>query len=378
MDRAARGNTMGGTSGAARIGCCISGHGFGHATRAIAVMQALVARIEARFEILTSVPAWLFGQSLASPHTLHPMITDVGLVQQHALAEDLPATLEALDRFYPLDEQRIDQAAAALQGCQLVLCDIAPLGIAAAKRAGIPSILVENFTWDWIYAAYAEQWPDFAPHVEGLSALFAQADHHLQASPVCCPMRCDRQVDPVARRPRDPVAIRRRLECGSEQRLILITMGGVGGGKQEIALHSLRERRDLVAVFSGQSREEKFSGNLRFLAQDGPWYHPDLVAAADLVVGKVGYSTVAEAYQAGTAFAYVARRGFRESATLEAFLDSHLLSWKIEEHDLQSGLWLDTLPSWSNSRRAVEDRANGADQVADYLIELLGQTHARP
>ena len=36
----------------------------------------------------------------------------------------------------------------------LVVADIPPLGIAAATAAGIPSIALGNFTWDWIYSAY--------------------------------------------------------------------------------------------------------------------------------------------------------------------------------------------------------------------------------
>ena len=32
--------------------------------------------------------------------------------------------------------------------------DIPPLAIAAAHAAGIPSIAIGNFTWDWIYEGY--------------------------------------------------------------------------------------------------------------------------------------------------------------------------------------------------------------------------------
>jgi hypothetical protein len=362
-----------------RIGCCISGHGFGHATRAIAVMQALAERQDVCFEIVTPVPPWLFAQSLTAPHAVHPLETDVGLAQRSVLDEDLPATLEALDHFYPLSTQRIEQAAALFAGCRLVLCDIAPLGILAAKRASIPSVLVENFTWDWIYGGYVERWPRVQPHIDLLAALFAQADHHLQAKPVCCPHPCDRVVEPVARRFRHPETVRPRLCCGPDQRLLLLTMGGVcreGQGRgAEIALAPLLRRPDLVVVLPGRSRENEFSENLRFLAQDGPWYHPDLMAAADLVVGKVGYSTVAEAYHAQTPFAYVGRRGFRESASLEAFVDSHLYSWKIEEQELQSGQWLDRLPPLPLRRQPPDRSTNGADQVAEYLLELLQRTN---
>jgi hypothetical protein len=45
------------TGEAFRIGCCISGHGFGHATRTIAVLQALARQLEMELTIVSTVPA---------------------------------------------------------------------------------------------------------------------------------------------------------------------------------------------------------------------------------------------------------------------------------------------------------------------------------
>lgn len=362
-------------SDALHIGYCISGHGFGHATRAIAVMQALAARLPVRFVILTTAPAWLFTDSLQTPHTVHRVETDIGLMQQDALHEDIAATLEALHRFYPLRQAPIDRAAALLQGCALVLCDIAPLGIAAAQRLGIPSLLVENFTWDWIYQGYVERCPGLKPLIEYLEPLFAEADHRIQTSPVCRPRAGALQVAPVARALRRPELIRQRLFCQPGQPLVLLTMGGLGAGDQQrAALAPLLGQRDTVFVLAGWSRENEFSENLRFLAQDGPWYHPDLAAAADLVVGKTGYSTVAEAYQAHTAYAMVPRPGFREAAVLEAFVDNHLLSWKIDGDALVSGTWLEQLARLPAAQPSRPRPRNGAEQIADFLLSLLPRT----
>ena len=94
-----------------RIGCCISAHGYGHATRAMAVMEALGRCLPVHFEILTAVPPWLFAETLTVSHRLHAMTTDVGLKQHNPLVEDMPATLKALDDFYPLREASIKAAA---------------------------------------------------------------------------------------------------------------------------------------------------------------------------------------------------------------------------------------------------------------------------
>ena len=143
----------------------ISPHGFGHATRAAAVMAAIQTLSPgAHFEIFTRAPEWLFQASLPGSFTYQSLMSDIGLVQRSPLQEDLPATLERLEAFLPFDQALVKDLSAQVQelACRLIVCDIAPLGIAVAAQAGLPSVLVENFTWDWIYAGYLDSEPRFA------------------------------------------------------------------------------------------------------------------------------------------------------------------------------------------------------------------------
>ena len=353
-----------------RIGACISGHGFGHATRTIAVLQALGRCMNIEVVLVTTAPAGLFAESLTMPYRIHAHAVDVGLVQHNALVEDIPATLESLATFQRQEKDQVDRIAQLLAGCRLVLCDIAPLGIAAARQAGVPSLLMENFTWDWIYAAYADQWPGLQTHVEALATLFDRADYRIQTQPVCRLADCDCRVEPVARPLRQPERLRQRLFLEPGQHLIVLTMGGLGHDR--LPLPQLLQRPDVVFALPGWSRENEFTGNLRFLGREDSWYHPDLLAAADLVVGKLGYSTVAEAYQAGTPYAYVPRQDFAESAVLAAFVDTHLPSWRIEPDQWECGRWLAALPPLPVQRSIVpHGAAKGADQTADWLTKLL-------
>ncbi|WP_217995096.1 hypothetical protein, partial [Methylogaea oryzae] len=163
-----------------RIAYFITPHGFGHAARACAVMQALrQLRPSLQLHIYTRVPRWFFRDSLGEDGwQYHETMTDIGLVQASPMSEDLPATLSALDAFLPFSDTLVERLAAqvAAQGCELIVCDIAPLGIAVARRAGIPSALVENFTWDWIYQGYFDAEPRLAAHADYLAALFGLAD----------------------------------------------------------------------------------------------------------------------------------------------------------------------------------------------------------
>ena len=161
-----------------RVAYFISPHGFGHAARAAAVMAAIREREPgAEFEIYTTVPEWFFEDSLRGPFGYHSVRTDVGLVQRDSFREDLPATVAQLDSLYPLRTDFVSSLATGVHAsrCSLVVCDIAPLGIAVAREAGVPSLLTENYTWDWIYGGYLQLEPRLAEHIPYLRHLFASA-----------------------------------------------------------------------------------------------------------------------------------------------------------------------------------------------------------
>ena len=63
-------------------------------------------------------------------------------------------------------------------------------------------------------------------------------------------------------------------------------------------------------VFAGGVSAYRQEGNLHFLPFESDFFHPDLVHAADLVVGKAGYSMIAEVWAAGVPFAMPCARAF--------------------------------------------------------------------
>ena len=353
-----------------RIGCCITPHGFGHAARAAAVLEATAKRIPAECVVVTTVPEWFFSDSLSCPFLYHSMTTDIGLVQKNSLQEDMRATLTALDAFYPLAQQRIGRAMELFSGCDLIVCDIAPLGLVAAERLGIPSLLLENFTWDWIYSGYLEDCPALQPHIEYLQKIYGRATRHLQAEPVCRPVAGLQTIVPISRAVKQSrEEVRSRLAVKAEEKLVLLTMGGVEG--DEYALAPLSEAKGYVFVLGGQGDQFKFSGNLRSVPKQSDFYHPDLVAASDLVVGKAGYSTLAEVYAAGVPFAYISRASFRESAVLADFIRRGKGGTELAENELHDGSWVQRLDELTARQPAPENHENGADVVARIIVDML-------
>jgi UDP:flavonoid glycosyltransferase YjiC (YdhE family) len=350
----------------------ISSHGYGHAARASAIMAALHARHPAlHFEIFTHAPRWFFEGSLPAPFTYHSALTDVGLAQTSPLAEDLPQTVQRLNEFLPFDEARVAALAAQVSGCALALCDISPLGIAAARRAGIPSVLVENFTWDWIYEGYVDDAPGLRPHIEYLRGAFASADYHIRTAPANADsFPAHLLTRPVSRSPRTALErVREQLGIPPEDKTVFVTMGGVRG--EYAFLNRLTEQRGLYFVVPGGSEAHERRGNVILLPHHSEFYHPDVLNACDAVVGKAGYSTLAETYHAGVPYGYIARPRFRESGPLANFIRAEMHGLEIPAEHFEDGDWLASLPDLLALPRTERREPNGAAQATDFIAGLL-------
>lgn len=353
-----------------RLAWFVSPHGFGHAARSAAVMEALGLRLAGlELDLWTTVPEWFFRESLTVPFRYRPLACDVGLVQKSPVEEDLPATVAGLERWWTaVEDHHLREVVGALvaERCDLAVCDIAPFGLVAAREAGVRSVLLENFTWDWIYEPLVASEPRFASWVESFRSWFALADLRIQMEPVCAPARGASVVPPVARSPRSgPMAVRQRLGLEPGQTLVLVSLGGVEHRLDRLA--PLRSRGDSVFVLPGAADAERWEGNLRLLPHRSPVHHPDLVAAADLLVGKLGYSTVAEAVAAGTRMLYVPRPGFRESAVLERYVAERLPSAAIAWEELESGAWVARMGVLLAARRPVPQRPEGSAHAAEAI-----------
>ena len=360
-----------------RIAYFITPHGFGHAARAAAIMVALQEIDPAiQFDIFTQVPHRFFQDSLVQGFRYYHVCTDIGLVQTTSLREDLSATVRRLDAFFPLDHALITTLAALLRStaCALVLCDIAPMGIIAARAAGVPSVLIENFTWDWIYEGYVQEEPRLARHIAYLHAIFAAATYHLQTEPVCCPRPAALTALPVSRKPQcSPQQTRTRLGLPMSAPAVLLTMGGVP--EPYAFLAQLQHYRDLSFVVLGAGNALERHDNVMLLPHRAAIFPPDLIYACDAVVSKVGYSTLAEVYHAGVPFGYVVRQRFRETPVLASYITAHMSGLAIAESAFSSGAWLSCLPDLLRLPRQPQRESRGAEQIARCVYGLVRGEH---
>jgi len=159
--------------------------------------------------------------------------------------------------------------------------------------------------------------------------------------------------------------------------MVLVTMGGVPDDYRGLKGLSLPE--NLFVVIPGAGRFVEKGQNLITLPHRSDFFHPDLVMAADAVIGKVGYSTLAEVYHAGVPFGYIKRPNFQESDILAAFIERHMSGLPIDEQGFRTGEWISRVPRLLKMPRIRRVCPNGAEQVAQFVINLLrGNAGSRP
>jgi L-arabinokinase len=363
----------------------ISGHGFGHASRVIEVINALGAALpQARVVVRTSAARWLLDVTLRVAADVAEVTTDVGVIQRDSLHEDIAATTRAAAAFYDTSAfgPRADEEAAALQalGASLVVADLPPLALEAAHRAGVPSVALGNFTWDWIYEGYPALTRQ-APHVvPAIRAAHAHAGSVLRL-PMwggfegwTCPIT---DVPFVARHAaRAPEEVRAYLGVPDGRRMALASFGGLGIA--DLNLAALGSLADWTVVTTGHALG--WSGSLPDgirIVDDRAVYgagfrYEDLVRAADIVVTKPGYGIIAECVANGTALLYTSRGDFAEYPVLAAAMPRVLRCRFIGHDDLYAGRWATHLDALLDQPPPPESPAtNGAVIAAAHLARLL-------
>ena len=78
----------------------ISGHGFGHASRSIELVNALLALApQLPIHIRTGAPRWLFDLTVRGPFEFTALVTDPGVVQHDSLSLDAAETIRRADAY---------------------------------------------------------------------------------------------------------------------------------------------------------------------------------------------------------------------------------------------------------------------------------------
>lgn len=368
----------------------ISGHGFGHASREVEVINALgrLAGPELRVIIRSAVSPSLLERTVRVPFELRPGICDTGLVQPNSVTQDDLATLAAAREFYGAFDDRVRAEAAALVNDHpsVIVCDIAPLGLAVAAALGVPSIFIANFTWDWIYEdqpAFRAA-PDIIATIRRAHAL-ATLTLKLPFSPSFEHTGLPR-VEPVpliARRStRSRAETRERFGLPHDRKIALLSFGGYGLNDLDLTRVDCADEWDLVVT--DRSMTDEAVKRLPYvhglseqtLAASSARYE-DLVAASDAVITKPGFGILGECIASSTPMLYTSRGDFREYDVLVNAMPQYLRSRFISQDDLFSGRWHNALTQLLAQPAPPDTLApDGADVAAGIIFSRSSRTPA--
>jgi len=352
----------------------ITAHGFGHASRSCAVINKMSQyNPDYYFHIFTNLPEWFLFESLNNKFSYIPIKSDVGLVQESPFRENIHETINELKDFIPFIRSKYDQICDYIVNtkCKLILCDISPLGIFLGKILNISSVLIENFTWDWIYEPYKNSDPNFLQSINYYKSIYKQQNYHIQTEPICNQSyNIDLLAPPISRIPKTNYSlIRNRLGIKKNKKMILITMGGV---PSSVAIpDDLQDNEAFTFVVPCNTKTIKSINNIIYLPHHSNYYHPDLINACDAVITKLGYSTIAEAYHAKVPMGYITRPRFRESKILEDFVKKNMSGDEIKLNNGILNLNLYMLESLLNKNISNNHVSNGSEEIANFLTNLL-------
>jgi L-arabinokinase len=362
------------------IAAYVSGHGFGHATRSAEVLRVLrQLEPEAPIVVTSAAPAELFADVIQPPLRIRSLECDVGLVQKNALTIDEPATVERWAAFARRLPELIACEAQFLRAghARLVLGDVPPLAFASAHVAGVPSVALANFSWDWIYRHLARREPAL-----GAAADACAGDYRRCGLLLRLPFAGDLDAFPrvedvplVARRPRvSRFDARRRLGLPTSGRLALLSFGGIGlpgfdhevlGGVRGIGFFEVADRSNGSGLPANLTRIDRGQ-----MARAGLRYE-DLVAAADVVITKPGYGIVSDAIGAGTPVVYTERGDFPEYDVLVAGMKAYVAAAHVSNADLLAGRVEAAIDvALATPAPSARPELSGAEAAARRLLSL--------
>lgn len=286
-----------------------SGHGYGHAVRVAAVAAALPP--ENGVEIVGPVPWEFFAAKLDRPFNHRPLELDRGCVMSGALSVDLSATRDLAASLLARADELAEAEAAALRdsGAGVLVSDSGWLPLMAARRAGIPGVLLASFTWREIYAGLANgnRTSGLAELLPGLEAAYDQLSLHLKP-PLAMEFDFDTRTRPVgliAPQGRDVKnRLARRLGLNPDERLGLIYLGVFG--QDAWRSEDLARLAEIPGWrWVGFEYDLDLPGYTRLGADE--FSHEDVATSADAVLGKLGYSLLATCMAAGTPIIFPVR-----------------------------------------------------------------------
>lgn len=352
----------------------MSDHGYGHASRTIAVIRKL-SRLNAsvKISVKAAMPYDFLKDSLPDA-SVHKAKNDVGVVcDEKTLKVDVASTQEEVSRWVRAksDSLRKEIDFCRETGAELIVSDIPPFPFDVATRLGLPSVAMSNFNWYWVYSRlFAEE-----PMLEDLMASYRQCSLALLL-PFHKGMELFKrtlEIPLVVRESDEPrPKLRARLGLKEGETAVFATLGkSIRGTEAKIGDTELGERKVRIITTLLGARSNRF-------IRVSPAYNEfqNIVAASDVVAAKAGYSTVSECIASNVPMVLTYRPGFAEDEVIVEEVERLRIAKIVQPAEFLSLDWLESLDDVLAMRRNYRElpsllRPTGAQVAAEKILEFL-------
>ena len=207
----------------------ISGHGFGHVAQTAPILNALHRQMpQLRITVRSAVPFSHLRTRIHAPFTHLESYGDIGMVMSSALDVCVEESRAAYQKLHADWDARVHAEARLLRELEadFVFSNVGYLPLAGAQRAGIANAALCSLNWFDIYRHYCGD-DRIAAQIQ---SCYANADAFLRTTPGMA-MESLPGLIPVA-----PIAglgdnrraaLVRHLRLSNEEKLVLVSMGGI-------------------------------------------------------------------------------------------------------------------------------------------------------
>ena len=327
------------------------------------MLDRLAERVPVRMTVIAAQPPGLWPSHLRPVTSWVDASCDVGVEQSDDVTVDAAATRAALSDWLACVPDIVEREARRLRsGFDLVIGDVPPPAFEAAAAARVPSVALANFSWDWIYRELG-----FEDAAAICASMYGTAGLLLETAPAA-PMDAFVRRHSLGLVTRRPSARRQHtrtsLGIGDHEQVVLLAVRPDSAALVSLPPQSPGIRYLLPSGWpAGRLREDVLDEcALEFL---------ELIAAADVVVGKPGYGLIGDAAASATRLLWVSRPGFPENAVLERWLRDHRCTREVSRDALRSGEWSQDLRLLIEEPAPAPFDLSPADRAAEALAECL-------
>lgn len=356
----------------------ITGYGYGHASRSIAIIRRLLNHNEdLKILICSSFPTSFLKASLKMYEDRISYRDDYAEFEYVLLPNSMePDVIETMKEYQYL----MNQAQTIIQRernfllahkVDLVLTDICVFPIPAARQAGIQVIGISNFTW---YTAYSKllskeelhQICDMYRLLDGFAALAGANEPQWG-------QRWNKAVGFFGREtnPEEIRRIRETINPGGDKYIVFVGMGMKVSHEDCQAWRLWNDPNVRFMVSSHLDIKQEHVCRI----PSHEFETQNYIAAADAVVTKAGWGTVGEAVACGTRLILTERSGMQE--------DDNTLGYLHRNHQFSTVPWealeqysFSTLPLHTSTPKEIGNDlgkyGNSAlDELTTWIVNIL-------